>query len=120
GDTPNAGEHLLARDALPIGIAKRERNPGAGGSDGRTPRFFDNSGAGDVPSIGQYENLAAAMKRAEDIGFGFSSFHVEHQRLFPRDWIPDFTRKSEMFTKARPIRPRPISRVSACATTRIQ
>ena len=62
------GEHLVSGDVLSIGIAERIGNPAAGGGDGGEAGIFEDAGAGNVPSVGKDENLAAVVELQELAG----------------------------------------------------
>src|SRR5580704_12156462 len=51
GDAGDPGQHLETGDILPVRIPERESDPGAGGSDSRESRVFDDASAGHVPDI---------------------------------------------------------------------
>src|SRR5579872_2158770 len=82
------GEHLVSGDVLSIGIAERIGNPGAGAGDGGEAGVFEDAGAGNVPSVGKDQNLAAVVElqelAAEVRQNGF--FRFGHALTLPRVW----------------------------------
>jgi hypothetical protein len=95
GDASDACQHLLGRDFLPIRIAQRKSNSGAGCGYGPESSFLNDAGAGYVPDVRQQQGFRPTMHLPKGTGFAFLFFKTRHQ--FPYSSV-----FGEIFLSSRP------------------
>ena len=67
-DARDRGEHLVARDALTVGVAQAEGDAGARGRDRLEPLVLEEDGAAGIPDAADDEDVRALVMAEEPFG----------------------------------------------------